>query len=292
VRVERFPTGLAHWVYDVALASGRPLVVRIGGASARPILAAAERLSRTLRPLGVPLPELLEAGAFAGRPYLILERLPGTDLRFVYDALSREARRAIAARVADAQARVGRLPEGRGFGYAAHPDGPFSHRSWTELVRASLARSRGRVAVARAPAIAAMPRLERAVEALAPALDAVRPTPFLDDTTTKNVIVDRGILSGIVDVDWLCFGDPLFPIALTRAALLSEQLDTDYVDAWCECAHPAAAGSPLLRLYTAVFCADFLSEAGHAFNRAEATAIAPEHARRLAAILDDELSAL
>jgi hypothetical protein len=292
VRAERFPTGLAHWVYDVALASGRLLVVRIGGASARPLFAAAEHWSRTLRPLGVPLPELLEAGTAAGRPYLVLERLPGTDLRFVYGALSRAEKEAIAARVADAQARVARLPEGRGFGYAAHPDGPFTHRSWTDLIRASLARTRGRVAAVRAPAIAALPRLERAVEKLAPRLDAIRPTPFLDDTTTKNVIVHRGALSGIVDVDWLCYGDPLLPIALTRAALLSEQLDTDYVDAWCRRAGPGTAESPLLRLYTAVFCADFLSEAGHAFNRAEATSIPPEHAARLAAILDEQLALL
>jgi hypothetical protein len=292
VRTLRFPTGLAHWVYDVALASGRPLVVRIGGASARPIFAAAERWNRTLRPLGVPLAELLDAGIAAGRPYLILERLPGTDLRFVYRALSRAQKGAVAERVADAQARVARLPEGRGFGYAAHPDGPFTHRVWTDVLRASLARSRGRVAAVRAPKIAALPRLARAVEALAPTLDAIRPTAFLDDTTTKNVIVDRGALSGIVDVDWLCYGDPLLPLALTRASLLSEALDTDYVDAWCRCLDPGAADSPLLRLYTAVFCADFLSEVGHAFNRTAATAIAPEHANRLAAILDDQLAGL
>ena len=36
----------------------------------------------------------------------------------------------------------------------------------------------------------------------------IRPTPFLDDTTTKNVIVHEGKLSGIVDVDWICFGYP------------------------------------------------------------------------------------
>ena len=154
----------------------------------------------------------------------------------MYGDLSRHQKTALAERVADAQARVARLPEGRGFGYAAHSDGPFSHATWTDVIRASLGRSRGRVAAVRAPAIAALPRLERAALRLAPVLDAIRPTPFLDDTTTKNVIVDRGALSGIVDVDWLCYGDPLFPIALTRAALLSEELDTDYVDAWFRCA--------------------------------------------------------
>ena len=40
-------------------------------------------------------------------------------------------------------------------------------------------------------------------------VDAVAATPFLHDTTTKSVIVTpEGTLSGILDVDDLCFGDP------------------------------------------------------------------------------------
>ena len=55
-------------------------------------------------------------------------------------------------------------------------------------------------------------------------LDALPPTPFLHDTTTKNVIVTpAGSFSGIVDVDDLCFGDPRYAVALTSAALLAHR---------------------------------------------------------------------
>lgn len=40
----------------------------------------------------------------------------------------------------------------------------------------------------------------------------VKPTPFLDDTTTKNVIINDGKLSGIVDVDYVNFGDHLLTL--------------------------------------------------------------------------------
>jgi len=33
---------------------------------------------------------------------------------------------------------------------------------------------------------------------------------FLDDLTTKNVIVQDGVLQGVVDFDHVCYGDPLF----------------------------------------------------------------------------------
>jgi hypothetical protein len=41
-----------------------------------------------------------------------------------------------------------------------------------------------------------------------------------------------------------------------------------------------------------MFCADFLSEAGHAFNRDRPHEVPADHARRLAVILDDQLAGL
>ncbi len=66
--IERFPLGLAHYVFDVALASGRRLVVRIGRAGSEPVFAAAARWSGRLRALGVRLPELYAAGRHGELP--------------------------------------------------------------------------------------------------------------------------------------------------------------------------------------------------------------------------------
>jgi hypothetical protein len=57
---------------------------------------------------------------------------------------------------------------------------------------------------------------------------------FLDDTTTKHVIVDAGKLSGIVDVDVVCFGDPLFTTVLAQMALLNKGHDLDYIVFWSD----------------------------------------------------------
>jgi hypothetical protein len=143
--VSRFPTGLANWVYDVVLASGRRLVVRIGAPGAAAAMRGAQYWSRTLRPLGVPLPALLEAGEREGSPYLVLERLPGSDLGLVYRGLTAEQKRGIAAGVVEIQRKVASLPEGPGFGYVAHPDGPFPHRSWAGVPRASLEHGHRRI---------------------------------------------------------------------------------------------------------------------------------------------------
>jgi aminoglycoside phosphotransferase (APT) family kinase protein len=291
-RVTRFPMGLAHYVFEVLLESGRSVVVRIGVPSSSSAFAGAEYWSRTLRPLGVPLPALLQSGQHADMPYLILERLPGTDLGFVYRSLSTEQKQTLAERIVEIQRTVGELSEGRGFGYVEHPDGPFPQRSWPDVIRSSLQRSRARIARAGVFDGAWVARVERALESHRGYLNAVRPRAFLDDTTTKNVIVEAGRLSGIVDVDVVCYGDPLFTVALTRTALRSADESLEYITHWCECLHLSDDQRTALSLYTAVFCLDFMGEVGHRFNRAEAIAVDAAHAERLLGTLHTALSEL
>jgi aminoglycoside phosphotransferase (APT) family kinase protein len=52
--------------------------------------------------------------------------------------------------------------------------------------------------------------------------DTVRPIPFLDDLTTKNVLVENGTLSGIIDVDFVCYGDPLLAVGATMASIAGD----------------------------------------------------------------------
>ncbi len=212
------------------------------------------------------------------------------DLGIAYPTLSLDEKRALAHAVADAQARVGTLPEGRGFGHTLDPDAPFPFATWPEVLRASLARSRARIARAGLVSGDPVDEVERAAARLSDYLESVRPRAFLDDTTTKNVIVWRGRLSGIVDVDSVCYGDPLLPIALTRTALLQEGLPLDYTEEWCARLALSREQERALRLYTALFCADFLSEIGGRFNRAEPIALEPARGERLRCVLAGQLA--
>src|ERR1051325_10837926 len=59
VAVERFKTGLRHYVYDVSLKSGRRVVVRMADTKGRALLEGGVYWSKLLRARGVPLPALL-----------------------------------------------------------------------------------------------------------------------------------------------------------------------------------------------------------------------------------------
>ncbi len=278
----RFPTGLTHWVYDVALNSGRKVVIRIASPQNRAELVGAVYWHERLRPLDVPLAEILVADVDTCFPYLILERLPGTDLGMIYAELTIGQRAALAHTVASLQQRAGRLHEASGFGYALAYDSVLEPE-WTDVLSASLRRGRGWIDRSSVVAPDWADRVEAKLSRMIDTFVDVRPRAFLHDVTTKNVIVHDGVLSGIVDVDSMAFGDPLWTVALTRMSLLAMREPTDYIDAQVDALANGGAvvSEARLNLYTALHGLSFLGELGQAFNRDAPPTIDFEHQQHL-----------
>ncbi len=283
--VRRFTTGMAFFVFDVTGGENN-VVVRLGRPSQATTLRDGVRLASQLRPLGVPLSDILDSGTVGGFPYVIQSRLPGTDLGHVMNDLDATQLERIAHAVADAQLATGRLGAGTRYGYAASPDAA-PHASWAEVLAASIARSEGRILANKlfSPDVVAQTRslFARHADALA----QIPATPFLHDTTTKNVIIaPSGHLSGIVDVDDLCFGDPRYPAALTRVAMLVHGGPLGYVTTWL--AHADQAQDALFDFYVTTFLLDFMSEHGTAFNGNEAPSD-PEGRETLLKLFEESL---
>jgi aminoglycoside phosphotransferase (APT) family kinase protein len=263
--VRRFTTGSQHYVFDVAFPGWPSVVVRIGSSSAQAPMAGALYLSGMLRPRGVPLPKILAEDIRGEFPWLLMERLPGTDLGARINCLSDQQLDRIAAGVVCAQAITATTGSAGRYGYAARPE-QAPHAMWAQVLDASFARSRQRMVRAGLFDVALVDMAQGALAALRDEIDQIAPTPFLHDTTIKNVIVTAdGDLSGIVDVDDLCFGDPRYPAALTRAVLLAYGGPVRYVSFWSR--HAGwSADDRVFRFYVTVFLLDLMAEHGQAFN--------------------------
>jgi hypothetical protein len=212
----------------------------------------------------VSLPAILAEDIGAELPWLLLERLPGTDLGAVISRLTEEQLDGIASNVAQAQSITAQTGSAGRYGYAARAEQAL-HTGWSQVLDANLARSRRRIASAGLfdPGLVAIVQTE--VNTRRGEIDRIPPTPFLHDTTTKNVIVTpEGTFSGIVDVDDLCFGDPRYPAALTLAVLMAYSGPQSYVSAWLRRA--AQTDDGLFRLYVSLFLVDLMSEHGQVFN--------------------------
>ncbi len=293
VAVRRFPTGLCHYVFEVTLDGGRQVVVRMARPESDHLLAGAVFWERRLRDVGVPVARILSADLSKVRfpyAYLVLERLAGEDLEVVYPGLSTGAKVSLARRMAALQRAVAALAPAGGFGDALSYALPGTGADWGAVVAANLATCRARLGPNSVFGPADLGRLAHVAGTLASDFSAIEPRAFLDDATTKNVIVTvDGCFSGIVDVDTLCFGDPLFALGLTKAAFTKLGYDELYVEVWA--AELALSGPEQRRLsfYSALFAVVLLSEHGLRFNRPAAVAIADAGVARLRGLVDSEL---
>jgi hypothetical protein len=78
-------------------------------------------------------------------------------------------------------------------------------------------------------------------------------------------------------------------LALTNMAMRSAGFDGDYVAAWIDALELDEEQVAVVTLYTAMHCADFLSEIGQRFNKDAPAPVDPLRIRHLQKILDDLL---
>lgn len=294
-QINRFPTGMRHYVYDVVTDTGRLAVVRIADHHSRGHIAGALYWSAQLGPIGIPLPAIVAEDALGhhtGFAAMILERLPGIDLGNVYGQLQSSEKFKLAQDMVRIRQILDQLPLGTGFGFSFSLTGPWEHSSWSNVVLDSVTRSRKRIEQHGTVDDKLVDQLQTRFSRMEPLMRAVTARPFLDDATTKNVLMSNGQLSGIVDVDEICFGDPLFNVALTHASLLAKGEDTDYTDDWLRLLAVSDAARTLFRFYVAVFLLDFLSEIGLEFNRATPQFANDYYRLRLEDLLRTQLQAL
>ncbi len=287
IAVERFHTGLQHYVFEARFVGRAPVVVRIASEHGRAAMIGAAKLSGLLRPLGVPLPQIIAAELNPPFPHLVLERLPGADLGNVVKTLPASRLVAIAAAVAEAQRLTAGTASAGLYGYGVAPtDAPCE--TWSEVLESNLARSRTRIVAAGLFDLRPVDAVLELVMKARDELDSQPSVPFLHDTTTKNVIITpEGAFSGIVDVDDLCFGDPRYVVALTLASLLAAGGRPDYVNAWMKIAK--LRDDRVFRLYVSLFLVDFMSEHGQNFNQSSREST-PEMRRHLLQVFGANLN--
>jgi len=215
----RMTFGHSSITFDVTLPD-RHIIVRTNTRST--VFAHTTRNLTTLAALGLPVPTILAADLTQSHypfAYLILPKIPGRDLRYELPTMSPQQMTRVAEQIVAYQRLVATLPPGKAFGWAPLGE-PGQYASWWDLLQAELASRKQNPPTS--PYTELVARLSQAIDRCAPYLHAVPPICFLDDVTTKNVIIENGELQGLIDFDVVCYGDPLFQIGLTATAVIAD----------------------------------------------------------------------
>jgi aminoglycoside phosphotransferase (APT) family kinase protein len=264
--LSRFPIGHDNFVYDVEDLNGDQYVIRLSPTGKEKRTLNSLYWYDKLEPLNIFLPKILSYDTSGNIYLLVLERIPGTDLGNVYRNLTLSQKKDIAQTLATIQDKVQSLPPARGYGFASSYEDPNLLPTWKEVIQKMI--TDREMEIVKAGTFD--PKYVRLVREKLDEFDAyfaqVMPRPFLNDTSIKNVLVHNGKLSGIVDIDEICFGDQVLVLGLTRMALLSRNLPTDYIDIWTEASNLNADQKRALSLYTLIFCLDLMRKVGQIFD--------------------------
>ena len=162
-----------------------------------------------------------------------MQRAPGGDLCNVYKDLSAFTKQKLAQQMVNIHRKTEALPLGSQYGFATSYEQGDKYKSWYEflLARIDLCQQSLESKPTAFP-LDTMPKILAIANNLQADLLAVAAKPFMWDTSERNVIVDHDKITAIIDVDNMCFGDPLFVLGLTYVALELLSFDTIYPDIW------------------------------------------------------------
>lgn len=261
--IKRFEMGYGNYVYETCVGKER-FVIRIN--SDENAYKDTVYWLNKLKDLQIPIPKIIHKGKYDKVSYIILNYIPGDDLGNVYTDLSYKEKRDIAEAIVAIQNSVATLPQNCGYGYLTSYGDQNYKNSWKEVILEHLNRSRDRIVENGIFDGKKVDNIKKLLERYDFYFDSIKPVPFLDDLSTKNVLVYEGKLSGVIDIDWICFGDRIYYVGLTNMALKSMKCDTIYIDFLAEEMALNEIQREVLTLYTLIFCVDFMGEKGMRFN--------------------------
>ena len=250
-------------VFRVELGDGRLAVIRVS-----PQLNTFKYTDHNLtalRQLGLPVQMVLATGSTAtGGSFVILNWIAGRDLMYELPAMDRDQAAVIARTVTQYQKLVGTLPKSKGFGWAPIGKNAAS-ATWAEIFGTP---DSSPTSADASPVEQMRGRLRALRRWVDPYFASIEPTCFLDDLTIKNVLVENGQLTGIIDVDFACYGDPLMAVGTTLGLLAAEVGGSGefYRDELVRCWNPTAEGEAAIRFYAALWIVGMLKATEAAGN--------------------------
>jgi Ser/Thr protein kinase RdoA (MazF antagonist) len=236
VKSQRLPTGNQNYVYAVSTAN-QNYVIRLTTARHKAKFLSADYWQDQLLPLGIPLAPFIAKdleGELSPFPALVMPKLPGDDLGAVYPRLSTTNKKSLARQIVTIHSSLKQLPEAKTYGYISAIESETKHQSWPDFLAADIDVASQRITKFGYFPNSYQQKITHFTNVMRPTLEKVRPQIFMPDTTVKNVLVADATIQGLVDVDEMCAGDPLFVLSLTYAGLEVDGHDTDYADFWAE----------------------------------------------------------
>ncbi len=270
----RNTVGLAGYVYTVVF-NDTKYVIKIS--DDKNLIIGSTYWLNKVKDLDIPTPCVIAENLVNAPYYFVMSFIPGKDLGLVYSSLLKSEKKIIAKKIIGFQKEIKKLPMAKGFGSLnSYEDSENICSSWEESLLNDINRAEEAIINNGIFSVEYVLKLKKIVPYFKEYFNSIKPEPFLDDITTKNVLIHEGKLSGIIDLDWISFGDEVLFLGLVTMALLSMKADLDYADYLKDEMKLKEKQERALKFYVLMFCVIFMSEKGMCFNQAEPMKVSEE----------------
>ncbi|MCY6485182.1 phosphotransferase [Clostridium aestuarii] len=254
ISMKKMNLGFINMVYDVEF-PGKEIIIRINHDKNNFI--GVEQNIEKLKELGLPVSNILYIDLSKKKydvAYMIMEKIPGRDLRYEIENMSKEQMTNIADKIIFYQNKVGKLCLGKGFGRCNIGE-KGKYESWTEFIKDEVNKVKESID------LEIYNKIITIMYEFKVYFDSVSPTCFLDDITLKNVIIKEGKLEGLIDFDWVCYGDPLYTIALVQTGTMVHLNDKCmyYVEELCKFWNVTDFQRKVIDFYSLIHAAKFVN---------------------------------
>jgi aminoglycoside phosphotransferase (APT) family kinase protein len=265
--IRRMVIGICNEVYEVGL-NDREIIVRLSPYN-KFLMGSHDHIPK-FKVLGIKVPEILFEDYrkdIIPLSYQIQSKIQGQDLGEVIENLSDKHLMALAQEVAHIFKMVKTIPSSDKFGVIWGGGEDEISDSWTERMQIWIEESKQRGMKTGV--------MDSDMEALADNLykrykryfSRITPTTYYGDICSKNIMIQNGIFSGLVDLDGLTQGDPLEAIGRIKLSWYGTRHGELYTNAIMDELELTLEQRELVTMYALLNKISWACENGIQFNQ-------------------------
>ncbi|MCY6959147.1 aminoglycoside phosphotransferase family protein [Clostridium brassicae] len=217
LKIEKMNLGFTNKVYSVKVGKDE-IIVRTNNSPE--VFKKLEHNLKKLKEIELPVPNILHIDLSKNNydfAYVILEKIQGRDLRYEIEKMSISEMKDVAKEIVEYQRITMNLPQGEGFGKCNIGEkGIFNN--WAEFIENEITQLKS--IFEDVLGVSYFQNIVRSFTLLREYFNKIKPLCFLDEASLRNVIINKGKIEGLIDFDWICYGDPLYNVALIQIGTL------------------------------------------------------------------------
>ena len=182
----RNTVGLAGYVYTVVI-NDTKYVIKIS--DDKNLILGSTYWLNEVKDFDIPTPCVIAENLSNAPYYFVMSFIPGKDLGIVYSSLSKNEKKIIAKKIIGFQKEIKKLPMAKGFGSLnSYEDSENICFSWEESLLNDINRAEDAIIKNGIFSVEYVLNLKQIMPNFREYFNGIKPEPFLDDITTKNVL--------------------------------------------------------------------------------------------------------